>query len=423
MKICMFVRNPVSQDPRVQREALALVQAGHQVTVIGQAAPGHRAHEVWQGVAIQRLPRLGGRLRARAQDLGQRLGRRVPPRPPENAPETAPPGLAREATPSAGLRERVRVEAAEAGYLLQAVAAGLACRAAAYHAHDLDTLEVARLCARLGRARLVYDSHELWVEWKETKGRLPAWRIARWRTQEVRGTAAADLVITVSDGIADELVRLYGIPRPLVVRNCPPLTPHEPGDGLRRRLGGDPRRPIVLYQGGFHTGRGLLELVAAAEELPDVDFVLVGGDSPFRQEVAARAQGRANVFLLPHLPLAELPALTASASLGVVLTQPVCRSYALSLGNKVFEYLMAGLPVVASDIASHAALAAETGVLAVCDPTSPAAIAAAIRSLLQDERRRQQLGAEARRWAETKYNAAPEMARLVAGYAALADRG
>jgi len=101
----------------------------------------------------------------------------------------------------------------------------------------------------------------------------------------------------------------------------------------------------------------------------------------------------------------------------------VCRSYALSLGNKVFEYLMAGLPVVASDIASHAALAAETGVLAVCDPTSPAAIAAAIRSLLQDERRRQQLGAEARRWAETKYNAAPEMARLVAGYAALADHG
>ncbi len=418
----MFVRNPVTGDPRVVREALALVGAGHAVTVIGRSGRGMPRRETHHGVSVLRLPRLGERLRGLPRAALGRVRRGETESAPggEGGCEVRPVAPDRRRSQHRR-RDRLRTEIGEANYLASAVAAGARLRADAYHAHDLDTLEAARLCARLTGARLIYDSHELWIDWQGNKCGAPEWRLERWRAIETRGARAADRVITVSDALADELVRLYDIERPLVLRNCAPLRPLTRSTRLRALIGGAATRPIVLYQGGFSTGRGLDGLVTAAELLPEVDVVLIGAASPYRDALARRAEGspHRNVHVLPRVSLDALWELTVGADLGVVLTEPVCLSYEMSLSNKVFEYMVAGLPILGSTIASHRALADETGALLLADAADPADLAAKVRALAGDPERLLVMGRRARAWAERKYNAEAEQARLVLAYAAL----
>ncbi|MCA9548282.1 MAG: glycosyltransferase family 4 protein, partial [Myxococcales bacterium] len=317
---------------------------------------------------------------------------------------------------------RARAMLAEYHYQASAVAAGLAQRADAYHAHDLDTLRPAHACARLTGARLVYDSHELWIEWQETKVGAPDWLLAQWRRTERAGYRAADRVITVGDALAAELEGMYGAPTPAVVRNCAPLMPLAQGGALRALIGGDPARPLVLYQGGFSNGRGLLELVAAADFVPEADVVFMGHAAPYRDEVAAAAARakHGNVFVQPAVGFEQLWAYTCSADVGVVLTQPVCRSYELSLSNKIFEYLVAGCAVLASDLASHRQLAEQTGAVAVADASDPATLGAALAALVADRGRLAAMGAAGRAAAEAGLNAQAEFAKVADLYAALA---
>ena len=301
--------------------------------------------------------------------------------------------------------------------------AGLAVGADVYHAHDLDTLAIAAACARLRRAKLVYDSHELWIDWVRDKRHLPDGFVRMWSRNESRLSPRADCVITVSDGIAGELQRLYGIERPLVVRNCAELQPAHRSDKLRRSIGGDSRRTVLLYQGGFMPGRGLAELVAAADAAPEADFVLLGPDSPYKAQIArgAAKARHANVHMLPYVPLEQLWDVTCSADAGFVLIQPVCRSYELGESNKVYEYMAAGIAIIASDVRGHRRLGDETGALDLVDPYDPADIARAVNALTAKPDRMRRMGRQGRLWAERRYNAPAEMGKLAEAYARLED--
>jgi len=259
----------------------------------------------------------------------------------------------------------------------------------------------------------------LYLERSQNKGRAPADVIQVSADIETRLAPAADLVITVSDGIADELQRLYNIDRPLVIRNCQPLTPSGRTNRLREAIGGDNGRAVLLYQGGFMAGRGLLELVAAADLVPEADFVLLGYESAYKERVAdAASQSKhGNVHMLPCVPVDDLWQFTCSADAGFILTQPVCLSYELTLSNKIFEYMMAGIPAIASGmIAGHRALAEETGVVVLVDPFDPCDIARGAKELLADAEEMKRMGAAARGWAERKYNASHETEKLRAAY-------
>jgi len=422
----MFVSNPISQDSRVKREAAHLAKAGHEVTIIGAPGPGRPRTERWEGVRFVRIGPLGHRLVAAIRSLFGALSftNRRPGAPPaaEKGAGASPPPL----QPATG---RLRMWPASFRLWLGVtrtalawVSAGLLCRADVYHAHDLDTLLYAWLCARVARKRLVYDSHELYVEWTEARGGAPA--LVRWlKWVESRLAKTASLVITVSDGIADELQRLYGIPRPLVVRNCDESRPFERRRDLRDRIGGDAARPIILYQGGYTKNRGLEEAIRAAEDIPEADMVFLGPDSPYKvhlQDIAGRSPHR-NVFLLTAVPADVLWQYTCGADIGLVLTQPFCLSYALSESNKLYQYMAAGLPVVASAIESHQRVAAETGAVALADPYNPQDIARTIKALLADPKQREKMGRQGQAWTERKYNATQEIGKLVAAYERLAQ--
>jgi glycosyltransferase involved in cell wall biosynthesis len=119
-----------------------------------------------------------------------------------------------------------------------------------------------------------------------------------------------------------------------------------PGE-LRRRLGIDDQRPLVLYQGLFREGRGLMELIEAVGGVEEATLVLIG-EGPMDAAVRARAAGLAQrAFVLPFIPPDELARLTPDADVGAAPILPLTESLALALPNKVFEYAAAGVPILA----------------------------------------------------------------------------
>lgn len=251
--------------------------------------------------------------------------------------------------------------------------------AALYLASDLYVLPALAEAARRHGGRLVYDSRELYAALDSTAGRpLVA---AVWRAVERRHIRRADAVLTVGEAIADRLVTAYGIDRPTVLYNAPEAGLDGDPSLLRTRLGlPDDGRLLVLYQGLFRPGRGLPALVEAAHAVDGVRLVLIG-EGAFEGEVARLGAGLGDRLAVhPFVPPDDLAALTPGADLGACLIEPLTESLRLSLPNKLFEYLSAGVPVLASPLPEIRRVAEGAGVLA--DPQDPEAVADALRSAL-----------------------------------------
>ncbi len=337
MHIGMVAFTDLRYDFRIYREATALAAAGHRVSVVASlfhAGPS----PAWEGITIVGLPV------NRARSLRHTY-----------------PSFWRRATQA-----------------LKTVAP------TAVHGHDLDALWPAARVAQQLRAPLVYDSHELWTEQSSLLGR-PHVR-AFWRLLERRLIRTADHTITVSQPIADELQRRYRLRAVGVIRNLPPYRAPLAGDPLRPALGLAPSRPVVLYQGGFLTENGLAEVIAAAPGFGDAALVLLGDgpDEDRLRRLVAQAGLEQRVLFHPRVPFAALHAYTCAADVGLCLIKGTCRSFAYSLPNKLFEYLMAGLPVLASDLPEMGRVVTEAQVGLVVDPLDPQQVAHGVRALLAD---------------------------------------
>ncbi len=257
--------------------------------------------------------------------------------------------------------------------------------AAIYHANDANTLPAAWLAAKRNRASLIYDAHEL-----ETGRNWTATRLAGFYEQihawpEKMFIHHANAVITVNQSIADRLVELYHIAQPVVVMNCPDpkaeafTTP----DRLRRELHIPDPLKIILYQGIVTRGRGIELLIDAVQTLPETAIVILGDGAllPALRERLDKGEIQ-RVYLPGKVKPADLPSYTASADLGAVLIEPTCESYRLSLPNKFFEYLHAGLPIIGSNIPELARLIQVEDVGVVVELQKPREIENAICSLL-----------------------------------------
>lgn len=351
LRVCMFVTNCVSIDTRVIKEASTLTEAGHSVTVVGLSEEGQAAQEEIEGFAVTRVRR----------DTLHAAG------PARRGPAAA-----------------ASMAWALGDYSLRAVRA-TAGRYDVYHAHDLVTLPTAWTARRRSGGRLVYDAHELFTE----LSRLDPLSRAAFRALETVLIGRADRVVTVNDSIASELVRRYGIPAPVVVRNCPRTRGRKPDRArspLRGRAGLGADVPIVLYQGLYMPHRGLENLVRAAAAFDRGQLVLMGW-GPLRgalETLAAEVGVTARVTFLEPVPMDELLEATAGADLGVVPYRNVGLNNYYTSPNKLFEYCVAGVPVVASRFPELVKVVEGEGIGATFDPDHPASIAAAVNGLLGD---------------------------------------
>lgn len=373
MRVCMVVFGDLAFDFRVFREACALSDAGHEVAIVTSHFGGSLP-SVWKRFRIRSIP----------IDRGRSLRRSYPV------------------------------------FWRHALAAASDERAEVYHAHDLDALWPACRAATRLRAALVYDSHELFTGQSSLVNR-PLVR-GFWRHMEGWLISRVDRVVTVSLGIARQLAVTYRLVRePAVVRNLPPLRDPVRSERLRMSLGlsGD-GLPLALYQGGFLVDNGLREVIEGMGRVHSGRLALMGSgptESGLRCQVAMSGlQDR--VRFLARVPFPDLHEHTCGADIGLCVIRPSGSSFSLSLPNKLFEYFMAGIPVLAGDTPEIRAVIEQTGAGVLVDPLDPGAIGSALESLLAEAPRREAL-ARAARSAARRYCWEQEAPRLLEVYRSL----
>jgi glycosyltransferase involved in cell wall biosynthesis len=193
--------------------------------------------------------------------------------------------------------------------------------------------------------RYIYDSHEFAINDRPFESR---WSIfAKWMAEAI-SIRVADEVICVSPSIANEYARLYRIKRPHLVLNCPPFQERRRTAHLRVACGVSAEQYVFLYQGSFAKGRGIEMAMDAFESRADDRAVLVlMGSGELEEEIRSRAARCARIRFHPAVSSDELSQWTSSADCGLCLTEDNCLNHKWCLPNKLFQYLMAGLPVIA----------------------------------------------------------------------------
>lgn len=373
-KICMSVFNDLSADQRVYREAKTLRDNGYEVTVIGIRDRGSGPPPNWPGVTIKRIPIK----------------------------------LTRRPFPKARYLE----------HLLKLTRTLRGLRADVYHAHDLDTLLASYLASKLTGAKLVYDAHELMVEESAVQGR-PLTRTMWWLLESLL-IGRADVVFTVNPSIAAELQKRYTIAPPQVLINCPQYRKTERTQKLRELLGIGPSKATILHLGGLLPGAGLEALVQAMSWVANGVLVFLGGGpaKSYLQNLVSSKGCEERVKFLDPVPLEMVHEYAASADVGLAVVKNSGLSYYLSLPNKIFEYMMAGVPIVASDFPERGKIVRENHIGLAVDPSNPRAIAEAIDLLLKDRDLHRQMVENCRKSAR-RYNWEREAQKLLAIYRSL----
>ncbi len=354
IKVCMHVLVTASTDTRVMRAATALVKADCAVIVVDIEDEGsHRSEEDIRGVCMKHIV-------VSRSFLSTRFDKWTPVR------------LAQ-----LFVRSTIRV---------------IQTPADMYYAHDVSALPACYIAARLRHKPLIFDAHEmpLFERPLSEMGRSRRW------LHKLLGVLLAHIVprcagiITVSPPIVEEIRRRYGVPEVALIRNVPEYRAVPKSNRLRQYLGLKPEVRIALYQGNLQANRGLDGLVRAAAFLEqELVIVMMGeniGTTQAQLEALIVTEGVADrVIILPAVPHAELLDWIASADIGLNVASP---DYSLNvryfLPNKLFEYLMAGLPVLTSPLEAIVDVVKTYDVGQVLPSLDPADIGEAMNRMLDD---------------------------------------
>lgn len=215
------------------------------------------------------------------------------------------------------------------------------------HCNDLEVLPIGVIAKIFYRnLSVVYDAHEYEIEtlWMHNKFKKTiAEQIESFCIKYV------DKVITVSDAIADEYVKLYGIEKPALVLNTPPYKEIEKKNIFRETLGIKEDKIIFLYQGGLSKGRGIEILLEVFKSLDNAVIVFMGY-GPLESLIQVASKEYENIYFHQAVSPDVLLDYTCSADFGISTIEDICLSYRYCLPNKMFEYLMAEIPVIVSNL-------------------------------------------------------------------------
>jgi glycosyltransferase involved in cell wall biosynthesis len=217
------------------------------------------------------------------------------------------------------------------------------------HCNDLNTLPVGLMIKLLGKGvKVVYDAHEFEIDDIPNQS---AWAIKFKYWIEKSLICYVNRVITVSESIATEYVRLYSIPKPALVLNCPAYQDVLKKNLFREDLKIRENQTIFLYQGNLSYGRGIELLLEAFDSFDSDKNVLVCmGYGPLEQAIKRRADACSKIYFFPASSPDNILDYTASANYGIAFIEDTCLSHRYCLPNKMFEYLMAGIPVLTSNL-------------------------------------------------------------------------
>lgn len=370
IKVCILSSVHSAFDVRVfHKEARTLARAGYDVTLIAQ----HDQDEIVNGVKIIGLPRPRNRL------------------------------------------HRITWLTLKVFWL------ALKQRADVYHFHPPELLPIGILLKLCTRKKVIYDVHEDWPNEIRTREWIPPVlrRIAARAFGSFERTCARFI-----DGIilAGDAVRNLSLAKATVIHNYPPLEYFKNLDkGIeKKRVERD--NYILIFAGGLVGIRGIYEMIEAIEFASKhyrVKLRLLGKFVDTTTEARTRAlQGFSQAELIGLVPYGDIPKYLSAADVGLILFHPL-PNHVESRPNKLFEYMAAGLPVIASNFPLWKEIVEGNQCGLTVDPLNPREIAQTIEYLLNHPEERQRMGENGRKAVLEKYNWEREAEKLLALYQTL----
>ena len=398
-RICIVTPGALGSNPRVVKEAQALHEGGNDVTVIATRtlAVVDRRDEAVLAAAPWRARRLdftvrGGTWRLRrAAQIGHALAFSMSKRA-----GLAGRGFSPFTGPLAAAAKRVPADL--------------------YIAHYPAALPAAAIAAHRHGALYAFDAEDFHL------GDLPDGPAYERRQRLIRAIEERYLpgcayFTAASSGIADAYVEAYEIARPMVVLNVFPCA-QAPSNPTPTGTA-EPGPSVYWFSQTIGPDRGLecaVQAIGRARMRPHLYLrgSLASGFLDRLQSIAAAAGARGRLHILSPAAPSEMERLAASCDVGFSGEPGHTRNNRIALGNKLFTYLIAGLPVVMSDIPAHRAFAPEAGDAVRLYITDDAdSLARALDSLLGDPTVLAAARAAAFRLGRTRFNWDMERAKLL----------
>ena len=211
--------------------------------------------------------------------------------------------------------------------------------------NDLDTLPACFFASKISNSELVYDSHELFSEGPELQGRKFIQNF--WRKLEDYFLPRVKKSYTVSQSIADFYGKKYQN-KMGVIRNVPLKNTNF----ISKKIEYPKAKKTILYQGVLNPGRGIKPMIRALHYIDDLELVIIGYGKVEQdlREFVLNEKMENRVHFLGRVDRDLLVNYTKLATLGMVLEEPLGLSFTFSLPNKLFDFIHAGIPIIAGNL-------------------------------------------------------------------------
>jgi glycosyltransferase involved in cell wall biosynthesis len=253
------------------------------------------------------------------------------------------------------------------------------------YSNDLDTLLPNYLVSKIKKTPLIYDSHELFSEVPElanSRFKRNAWlAVEKWIVPKLK------TCITVNESIAHIFSRKYRVPF-YSIRNISDYDPHFEAKS-REQLGLPATKKILILQGaGINVDRGSEELIEAMASVNGVLLLIIGGGDVWEllREKIKNLNLSDKIRLIDKIPREELMHYTYNADLGLSIDKNTNLNYHYSLPNKIFDYINAGVPILASRLPEIEKLVSHYKIGEFINNHEPSQIAETLNALLLSER-------------------------------------
>lgn len=239
---------------------------------------------------------------------------------------------------------------------------------------DLDTILPVYYASLIRNKKRVYDAHELFTELKEVISRPKVHRM--WLWIEKHTVPHFPVGYTIGECYAEEFKRRYGVEYG-VVRNATILKPLEKVPAKER---------FILYQGWVNVGRRFEQLIPAMQWV-DAPLIICGEGNFYAETKALVAQYKLGhkVIFKGYVAPEELRQYTLSAHIGITLFEDSSLSNRLSMANRFFDYMHAGVPQLCNQYPEYEKVNARFEIASLIAEPTPEHIAASLNKMLNEE--------------------------------------